>query len=522
MAFSVSYNIRAIDEFSKTLKNIKKNFSDFNQDISTGFKKTSASSHKFNKDIESVKKNTSKVSNNLKSMSDNVKTNNLSSFDRIVQNIGNSVSNVGGKIRSSFGGMNKGGLLKGLAVGGVVTASAVKSSNLEQEQKRLSVLIPNFKNLNKYMSEMRQLAIDTNMPMSELTDSFRLLLEQGKTGKGSFKELNKQLDISAYTGISSSEITRLFTKVNQSGRVTNEILDSLNDKGLQLKGILAKMQGMKFDTPFERQAFDQMVSTGAMTTKQLNIALKEWFNTHASAKGIAKTLAETGTIATLVKIKDSFFDITTSIWQSFSATTHLNGGFNFLASGMSNFANSFRDFSKNNSTTVGLLSIVAGLSFFRGSLALTKGMWKGFTSLISGKGFINSFKTLGSELIKPFVEIKNVLSFLGSKIGSFMSILGRVGNSASLILNPEIIGGGDLSKQKYDFYNNKSLKEKPKMNMNNQNNTQNLYSLLGLGNQQMTSNVNLNIESKNANIKSIQTEHRGGKSNFDIGVNKSR
>ena len=58
--------------------------------------------------------------------------------------------------------------------------------------------------------------------------------------------------------------------------------------------------------------------------------------------------------------------------------------------------------------------------------------------------------------------------------------------------------------------------------MNNQNNTQNLYSLLGLGNQQMTSNVNLNIESKNANIKSIQTEHRGGKSNFDIGVNKSR
>ena len=518
MAFSVSYNIRAIDEFSKTLNNIKKNFSNFNQEISGSFQKANNSSKNFNKNIESVKKNTSKISNNLKGMSNNIKTNNLSLFDRFVQNIGNSVAIVGSKIKSSFGGISNNNLLKGLAVGGIVAGSAVKASNLEQDQKRLSVLLPNIKNLNKYMSNMRQLSIDTNKPMSELTNSFRLLLEQGKGGKSSFNDLQKQLDISTYTGISSNEITRLFTQVNQSGKITNEILNSLNDKGLQLKGILAKMQGMSFKTPYERQAFDQMISTGAMTNKELNLAVKEWFNTHKDAKNISKTLTQTGTIAPLIKIKNAFFDITTSMWQSFAASTHLNNGLNVLSNKMSHFANSFRNFSQNHSTTSGFLSIIAGLSLFRGSLALTKGMWKGFASLLTGQGFMNSLKVLGHELLKPFTSLKSVLGWLSSKMGEFSKFLGL---STSLMLTPQVVGGGDLSKRKYDFYN-QTLPEKPQMNMHNQTNTETLYNLLGIGNQQMTSNINLNIESNNADIKSIKTHHSGGKSNFHVGVNPYR
>lgn len=520
MAFSVSYNIRAIDEFSKTLKNIKKNFSSFNQEISSGFKKTGVASNKFNKDIEAVKKNTSKVSSNLKSMSNNVRTNNLSAFDRVVQNIGNSVSNVGNKIKSSFGGIGKGGLIKGLAIGGIVASSAVKASDISQDRLRLSGLIDSSKELDNVISRLRAKSLLTNKSMTELSDTYGLLIEQGDTKKQAFSQLSRQLDLSAYTGISSNEMTDLFNRIKSSGVATTDVIEMLNRRKIALYPLIAKKLNISYEPGRIRQSVLQAVAGGALSSKDFDEIMREYLDIHKNIKGMAQKMARTGTIAPLIRIKNAFFDVTASIWESFAATTHLNGGLNLLANGMSNFANSFRDFSKNHTTTAGLLSTIAGLSLFRGGLALTKGVWKSFISLLTGKGFINSFKVLGSELLKPFIELKSIFGWLGSKFGSFIKFFG--GTGAGLMLTPQTIGGGDLSKRKYDFYNNNLLPSKPQMNMNNQTNTENLYNLLGMGNQQMTSNVNLNIESTNANIKSMETQHTGGRSNFNVGVNLYR
>jgi len=548
MAFSVSYNIRAIDEFSKTLNNIKKNFSNFNNKLSSEFKTSSNSSKKFCENINSIKDKTAKVSSNLKGMSNNIRTNNLSSFNRVVNNIGNSVANVGGKIKNAFqGGIKGSGLIKGLAVGGIVGASAARESSLAQEKLRLSVLVTNSNELTRSMSQMRTLAIETNKPMNELTESFRLLLEQGNSASQAFSQLKKQIDISAYTGISSEEITRLFTKVNQSGKVTNEILDSLNDKGLQLKGILAKMEGMKFNTPYDKQAFDNLVSSGAITTKQLDKALKLWFKSHKAATNISESLAQTGTLAPIIKLKNAFLDLTTSIFQSFASTIHLNSGLNILANGVEKVSNYFRNLNIHHNIVAGGTSILAAFIAIRTSLISTKAMFKGFISLITGKGLLNSIKVFGSELLgifTPLLKLKNMFGWIGSKI------TGTTLGAASLFLQPNTLGTGDtFTKRQFDFWhklpkrptgntfftpNSKNFLytslgfNKPNMQSNinsiNNNSTNNnlLYNMSGFKNQEMTSNINLNIESTNAIVKSIISEHKGNNSNMNLGVNAYR
>lgn len=548
MAFSVSYNIRAIDEFSKTLNNIKKNFSNFNNKLSGEFKTSSTASRKFCKDINSIKDKTAKVSSNLKGMSNNIRTNNLSAFDRIVNNIGNSVSNVGGKIKSVFdGSIQKSSLVKGLALGGVVGASAARESSLAQEQLRLSVLVTDSNQLTKAMSQMRKLAIQTNKPMDELTESFRLLLEQGNTASQAFSQLKKQIDISAYTGISSEEITRLFTKVNQSGRVTNEILDSLNDKGLQLKDILAKMEGMKFDSPYDRQAFDNLVSSGAITSKELDKALKLWFKSHKAATNISQSLAQTGTLAPIIRLKNAFFDLTTSIFQSFASTIHLNSGLNILANGVEKASDYFRNLNIHHNIVAGGASILAAFAAIKVSIVSTKAMFKGFISLITGKGLLNSIKAFGRELLgifTPLLKFKNFLGTIASKI------TGASLGAASLFLQPTSLGTGDtFTKRQFDFWH--KLPERPtgntfftpdsknflytslgfnKPNMqsninsinNNSTNNNLLYNMSGFKNQEMTSNINLTIESRNADVKSIVSDHKGSNSNMNLGVNAYR
>jgi hypothetical protein len=453
LAFTVSYNIKAIDEFSKTLKDIQKNFKDFNKQFEGGFSNINDASKMASKSLNDVKKKANESAKNINKMSNSFETRGVSKFQRMMVTVGNVSAVAGAKVKSAFSHLSTGGGIGSLLRGGSVVATAgaagMKAGEFAQEKLRLSVMVKDQSTLNDAMNQMRSIAIATNKPMSEITDSFRLLLEQGNNATQALAKMKQQLDISAYTGIAAPEITRLFTKVQQSGRATNEILDSFNEKGLQLKGILAKMKGMKFETDWDKQAFDRLVASGAVTSQDLQKALKVWFDTHKEAVNMSEKMAKTGLGANVQRLISSFGDLFTSMFQALDNLIPITKAVGMLADGIEKAANWFRDLKDTHPIVSGLLSAlvaVAGLRVAFGGIAIAL---RAITGLMGVGGILGGVKGLiggVGRLVMRFTMLDIAVKGFGSIKGAITSLISPLSNVGKLALSAfNVIKNGAIS-----------------------------------------------------------------------------
>lgn len=275
MAFKVSYNITAIDKFSKVIKKIQKNFDHLGKKLSG----SGGSLNNINDKTQSLQKNLNKVqahgkkaTESLSKMSSSIKPKSANVFNRSLMNVGNMASVVGSKIKNAFSHFGKGGdmmsKIKGIA-GTALVGGAIKSgSDIDADIQRLSVYTHSVKKATKVVDQLRALNIKSGQSVDSLTSSYMNLQEVFGDSKESMRVLRQATDIATLKGTDIKEITDALGTVQAQGKAGLDTFQVLKTHGLNMYDEVAKAYGYNFDTRSGKMATLQLMSSGMISYNQ--------------------------------------------------------------------------------------------------------------------------------------------------------------------------------------------------------------------------------------------------------------
>lgn len=484
MPFTVSYNITAIDFFSKKIKQMGKMLDKFKGklknlgdesnlgDLSVFLRKTMEST----KDINKF----------LSGFGDSIKTDKLSKFNRFLFSTGNIAASAGAKIRNMFPHGRFGKYIGKGAAGLAIASGFIGTDEINKIKLRLAPLVSSMSKVTTAIDAMRMMSIKTGKSFRELSDSYRLLLEGGSNEDKAIKTLKSLTGISYYTNLPMTEFAKMYSKVME-GHGAGEAFRMLLRRGVNLyKPLYSSMyQGKKLSNlgpiqfAHQMQMLNAYVESRAFTLPKFQAVMDLY--SHKYMQGMTKKYTETTFSGELSRITASFHQLTTSMGMSITKTLHLHAALNAMSHSMSYLVQRFVKFSNAHPTVAAAASIGAISAIGVAGVKSIKRLWCAFKS---GTTIMQK----GSMLVK---EVFNEFSrFFGlfAKAGALLSrVLAPVATVESLI-SPATVGDGTLKAYK-SITRPDDIEAKLKE----------LYS-----NKEDKSYVKIDVVAHNADVKSIK------------------
>lgn len=208
--------------------------------------------------------------------------------------IGSGIEKINGGISKFFGAIGGGlpvvGAL-GVAVGGVlagivaVSAKALMlADSMEVAEKRFTIFTRSNAKTNKILADTKKYADTTPFEFPELQSATLRLVQLNYGAAKTNKTLRQLGDIAAASGTNIDDLTRIYSQMQSTGKVTTEDMNQLIDSGVTSWGELAKSVGVS------ESEIKKLVETGKVGRKDLNAF---WDDLYKRRRGATGALAET-------------------------------------------------------------------------------------------------------------------------------------------------------------------------------------------------------------------------------------
>ncbi len=362
MSFTITYSIKAVDNFSKTLDAISKNFTKINaklnghnRSLNTAGQHVQKLHTRYNKLFKAQNTNFKKLKSNFKGHTLLAKSS-LSSINNKVLQIGQSsetagatisgmtkglktdnldatytklgdISNMAGAVGGKFNLMSK---LGGIAAVGAIGAFSVKSiaqaSELKAFSMRLAPFVRDPESRTIDINQIRDLSVKTGQNVKDLTESLRLFLESNYTEKEALVQTKQLTDISAFTGSQITEIASIFTGVQRIGRAGAETFMMLSGRGINLYPEIAKTMGIKYDPrhqQYQQIMLNKMIATKPILPEQFKEMLTEYMQ-KKGITGMAEQITQQTMLGKWRMMTSAISDITTSFGKLTASSNTLN------------------------------------------------------------------------------------------------------------------------------------------------------------------------------------------------------
>lgn len=424
MAFKVSYNITAIDGFSRVIKKIQKNFSELNKKISGSggvFKNANSGAATFSSILNDIKQKGAKASEALGKMSTNIKTRQPNAFNRVLQNIGNTAGVVSGKVGKMFEHLKPKGFGElGVKAGVAATAAygIKEGSEIELMTKRLAKYVGGNIKANETMNSLRSTSVKYGMGIDTLTESLHKFIDAGMKTPEAMKRLKQMADISALSGKPAEELARVFGQVKATGFATSESFDVLLARGINLREMMAKEMHIDPEDPFQMKAVTAKIESGIITSEEFNKLLEKYMKLH-DVSGFAVEAVQTpmGQInRSWLAIKDSISSIGQMIGDFFIKPL------TWTANAWELIAEKLRSLKDNFPNLGGVIFSGAFIILFISKLLAVRKILSGIRGIFMGTNTVlGVLVDAAKAFVKPFVWLGK---FLGKILGFLTKIVG--------------------------------------------------------------------------------------------------
>lgn len=202
------------------------------------------------------------------------------------------------KFRSNFGEITnlakRAAITIGTTMAGAVTAMLKASADLERVQVSFRSIMGGADGAARMVEKLNKFAASTPFQLEDISMAARQLLAVGVTENQLEESLRVLGDIAAASGSSITEMSAIYAKAQAKGKIDQEILNQLLDRGINIKSELLKVTG---------QVGDEFEAT-SVSVEDFNQALRNMATEGGFAEGSMQNLSRTahGLISTLTDV----------------------------------------------------------------------------------------------------------------------------------------------------------------------------------------------------------------------------
>ena len=207
-----------------------------------------------------------------------------------------------GKFRRNFGEITSlaknAALTIGTTMAGAVTAMLKASADLERVQVSFRSIMGGADGAARMVEKLNKFAASTPFQLEDISMAARQLLAVGVTENQLEESLRVLGDIAAASGSSITEMSAIYAKAQAKGKIDQEILNQLLDRGINIKSELLKVTG---------QVGDEFEAT-SVSVEDFNQALRNMATDGGLAEGAMQNLSTTvhGLLSTLSDVAQQF------------------------------------------------------------------------------------------------------------------------------------------------------------------------------------------------------------------------
>lgn len=150
------------------------------------------------------------------------------------------------KTNSGFSNMAKmaGGLFAGAAIVGGIKKIASLGIEMEQTRVAFSTFLGDAGKANVLIAELNEFANVTPFDNAQIITASKALLTAGVTAEGMTDQLKTIGDVAAGAGVPITELSQIFAKATNKGKLQAEELNQFAERGIPILDVLAKKWGM--------------------------------------------------------------------------------------------------------------------------------------------------------------------------------------------------------------------------------------------------------------------------------------
>ena len=221
-----------------------------------------------------------------------------------------------GKFRANFGeiaGMAKNAALAiGSALAGAVTALIKASADMQRVEVGFRSIMGGADGAARMVAKLNKFSASTPYQLEEVSQAARQLLAVGVKESAIEKTLRTLGDIAAATGSGITEMSAIYAKAQAKGKIDQEILNMLLDRGINIKGELLKVTG---------QTNEEFKAT-SVSVEQFNEAINNMAGAGGFAEGSMQNLS-----GTIHGLSSTLYDVTKQRLAQFSDESGLSAYF---------------------------------------------------------------------------------------------------------------------------------------------------------------------------------------------------
>ena len=221
-----------------------------------------------------------------------------------------------GKFRANFGeiaGMAKNAALAiGSALAGAVTALIKASADMQRVEVGFRSIMGGADGAARMVAKLNKFSASTPYQLEEVSQAARQLLAVGVKESAIEKTLRTLGDIAAATGSGITAISAIYAKAQAKGKIDQEILNLLLDRGINIKGELLKVTG---------QTNEEFKAT-SVSVEQFNEAINNMAGAGGFAEGSMQNLS-----GTIHGLSSTLYDVTKQRLAQFSDESGLSAYF---------------------------------------------------------------------------------------------------------------------------------------------------------------------------------------------------
>ena len=225
----------------------------------------------------------------------------------------NMAAAAAGTLRTALGAIG----ITGFAAGALKAAGAVRefgassvaaAAEMETYSTRFATLLGDTRAAEQHLGKLTKYAAATPFEMAGISQASATLLAFGVEARDSMEVLRMLGDVAAASGGDLSELARVYGKVNTAGKMDTVDINQLNDRGLNIRKLLADRDGLSMD------AVKKNIEAGAYDVADLRWAIEQETGEGGAFFGGAANLSKTfnGLLSTL---KDNINMFKTSLGE---------------------------------------------------------------------------------------------------------------------------------------------------------------------------------------------------------------
>lgn len=229
-----------------------------------------------------------------------------------LRNFNRQIKTARGKFRANFGEIasiaKNAALAIGTSLAGAVTAMLKASADMQRVEVGFRSIMGGAEGASRMVAKLNSFAASTPFQLEEISTAARQLLAVGVKESSIEKTLRTLGDIAAASGAGISEMSAIYAKAQAKGKIDQEILNMLLDRGINIKAELLKVTG---------QTNEEFQAT-SVSVEQFNQAVNNMATSGGFAEGAMQNLS-----GTIYGLGSTLLDVSKQKLAQLSEQTHL-------------------------------------------------------------------------------------------------------------------------------------------------------------------------------------------------------